>query len=164
MDVKLAKGLNNNNFDHLYAYLRQQEAHADEVRIMKERFLNPLALVANTYNSFPSYSNQTQYHQPLSPFASLPHAPVANHSSMVHQQSYQAPDDHQASQASFPIMDSGLVLPSFLPSNDPITSLNKAMDFISTAFTSQYPLMNNQLRTSSNPRNQTTIQNGRVTV
>ncbi|GKE60094.1 hypothetical protein Tco_1510461 [Tanacetum coccineum] len=54
--------LNHTNFDQLYAYLRQHEAHADEVRIMKERFPNPLALVANTYNSSPSYSNQTQYH------------------------------------------------------------------------------------------------------
>ncbi|GKC55309.1 hypothetical protein Tco_1078054 [Tanacetum coccineum] len=69
-DVKLAKDLNNTNFDQLYAYLRQHDAHADEVRIIKERFPNPMALVANTYNSFPSYSNQTQYHHQLSPFAS----------------------------------------------------------------------------------------------
>ncbi|GJV95797.1 hypothetical protein Tco_0425820 [Tanacetum coccineum] len=58
-DVKLAKDLNTTNFDHLYGYLRQHKAYADEVRLMKERFLNPLALVANTYNSAPSYSNQT---------------------------------------------------------------------------------------------------------
>ncbi|GJW26356.1 hypothetical protein Tco_0040167 [Tanacetum coccineum] len=70
MDVKLAKDLNNTNFDHLYAHLRQHEAYADEVCLMKERFPNPLALVTNTYNSFPSYSNQTQYHQQLSPLAS----------------------------------------------------------------------------------------------
>ncbi|GKD00147.1 retrovirus-related pol polyprotein from transposon TNT 1-94 [Tanacetum coccineum] len=38
------------------------------------------------------------------------------------------------------------------------------MDFISTTFTSHYPPTNNQLRTSSNPRNQATIQDGRVTV
>nr|GEU32598.1 DNA-directed DNA polymerase [Tanacetum cinerariifolium] len=69
-DVKLAKDLHGTNFDQLYAYLRQHEAHANEVRIMKEQFLNPLSLRANTYNSFPSYSNQTQYHQQLSPFAS----------------------------------------------------------------------------------------------
>ncbi|GKD05671.1 hypothetical protein Tco_1180645, partial [Tanacetum coccineum] len=43
-DVKLAKDLNNTNFDQLYAYLRHHEAHADDVHIMKERFLNPLAL------------------------------------------------------------------------------------------------------------------------
>ncbi|GJZ08302.1 putative ribonuclease H-like domain-containing protein [Tanacetum coccineum] len=32
-DVKLAKDLNNTNFDHLYAYLRQHEAHADEQQV-----------------------------------------------------------------------------------------------------------------------------------
>ncbi|GKC82915.1 hypothetical protein Tco_1138632 [Tanacetum coccineum] len=184
-DVKLAKDLNHTNFDQLYAYLRQHEAHADEVRIMKERFPNPLALVANTYNSSPSYSNQTQYHQQISPFASeqqvLPIAPqqlydvpmiqqhssqtpVANHYSVVHRQSYQAPDVYQPSQASFPLLDSGLVVSSFLPSDDPISSLNKAIAFIITTFTSRYPPTNNQLRTSSNPRNQATIQDGRVQV
>ncbi|GKA79829.1 hypothetical protein Tco_0786425 [Tanacetum coccineum] len=127
-DVKLAKGLHNTNFDHLYAYLRQQEAHANEVCLMKERFLNPLALVANTYNSLSSYTNQTQNHQQLSPIAqqfcsplAQPHTNdepmvpqrsyqplAANHSSMVHHQSYQAPAIHQPPQASFPPMDSGL--------------------------------------------------------
>ncbi|GJX18595.1 hypothetical protein Tco_0221272 [Tanacetum coccineum] len=57
-----------------------------------------------------------------------------------------------------------LIVPSFLPIDDPIASLNKAMDFISTAFTSRYPPTNNQLKTSSNLRNQETIQDGRVTV
>ncbi|GJY06464.1 putative reverse transcriptase domain-containing protein [Tanacetum coccineum] len=109
-DVKLTKDLNHTNFDQLHAYLRQHEAHADEVRIMKERFPNPLALVANTYNSSPSYSNQTQYHQQISPFASeqqvLPIAP---------QQLY------DVSATFFP--DTGLVVSSFLPSDDPIASL-----------------------------------------
>ncbi|GJY08929.1 retrovirus-related pol polyprotein from transposon TNT 1-94 [Tanacetum coccineum] len=59
-------------------------------------------------------------------------------------------------------MDSRLVVPSFLPSDDPIASLNKAMAFISTTITSRYPPTNNQLRTSSNPSNQATIQDGKV--
>ncbi|GJU86648.1 hypothetical protein Tco_1294194 [Tanacetum coccineum] len=115
-DVKLAKNLHNRNFDHLYAYLRQHEAHANEVCIMKERFPNPLALVANTYNSSPSYTNQNLYHQQLSPFTQqqvLPlasqqsndasllqeqynQAPIANHSSVAHPKSYQAPVIHQS--------------------------------------------------------------------
>ncbi|GJT81087.1 hypothetical protein Tco_1055429 [Tanacetum coccineum] len=135
-DVKLAKDLNNINFDQLYAYLRQHEAHADEVRIMKERFPNPLTLVANTYNSSPSYSNQTQYHQQLSPFASPQQVSPLASQQLVHHQSYQAPDVHQPSQASFPLMDPRLVVPPFLPSDDLIASLNKEMAFISTAFTS----------------------------
>ncbi|GKD11947.1 hypothetical protein Tco_1196354, partial [Tanacetum coccineum] len=47
---------------------------------------------------------------------------------------------------------------------DPIACLNKAMAFLTTISSSRFPSTNNQLRTSSNPRNQTTIQEGRVTV
>ncbi|GJT32619.1 hypothetical protein Tco_0923038 [Tanacetum coccineum] len=57
-----------------------------------------------------------------------------------------------------------LVEPSFLPTDDPIASLNKAMAFINTIFALRYPPTNNQLKTLSNPRNQATIQDGRVTV
>ncbi|GJX30562.1 hypothetical protein Tco_0238641 [Tanacetum coccineum] len=46
---------------------------------------------------------------------------------------------------------------------DPIESINKAMAFLST-MASRFPPSNNQLRTSSNPRNQATIQDGRVIV
>nr|GEY53907.1 hypothetical protein [Tanacetum cinerariifolium] len=52
----------------------------------------------------------------------------------------------------------------FLPTDDLIKSLNKAMTFLNTAITLRYPQTNNQLRTSSNPRNQATIQDGKVTV
>ncbi|GKC24763.1 hypothetical protein Tco_1026913 [Tanacetum coccineum] len=41
-----------------------------------------------------------------------------------------------------------------------MTSLNKAMTFISTALTSRYIQTNNQVRTSSNPKNQATSQDG----
>ncbi|GJY65028.1 hypothetical protein Tco_0466488 [Tanacetum coccineum] len=105
-DVKLAKDMYESNFDQLYAYLRQHEVHANEVRMMRERFLDPLAL----------------------------------------------------------ILDSGVVVPLFLPGDDLIASLNKSMEFISTIISSRYPTTNNQLRTSSNPRNQATIQDGRVTM
>ncbi|GKA76740.1 retrovirus-related pol polyprotein from transposon TNT 1-94 [Tanacetum coccineum] len=46
---------------------------------------------------------------------------------------------------------------------DPIECINKAMAFLS-AIASIFPPLNNQLRTSSNPRNQATIQDGRVTI
>ncbi|GKD02694.1 hypothetical protein Tco_1177668 [Tanacetum coccineum] len=64
----------------------------------------------------------------------------------------------------FPQLDSGLVVPSFVPGDDTIASFNKAMAFISTTIFSCFPTTNNQLRTSSNPRNQATIQDGRVIV
>ncbi|GKC45942.1 retrovirus-related pol polyprotein from transposon TNT 1-94 [Tanacetum coccineum] len=38
------------------------------------------------------------------------------------------------------------------------------MDFLTVVASSRFPLTNNQLRTSSNPRNQATIQDGRVTM
>nr|GEY81048.1 hypothetical protein [Tanacetum cinerariifolium] len=46
---------------------------------------------------------------------------------------------------------------------DPIECINKAMVFLSIVALS-FPPSNNQLRTSSNPRNQATIQDGRATV
>ncbi|GKC23897.1 hypothetical protein Tco_1026047 [Tanacetum coccineum] len=58
----------------------------------------------------------------------------------------------------------GLAVPVFLLGDDPIACLKKAMEFTSTVVASHFPSTNNQLRTSSNPRNQATIQDGRVTV
>ncbi|GJZ84134.1 hypothetical protein Tco_0649473 [Tanacetum coccineum] len=60
--------------------------------------------------------------------------------------------------------DTGFVAPTFLPTDDPIANIKKAMIFLSSAYSSRYPLTNNQLRTSSNLRTQVTIQNGQVTV
>ncbi|GJT09056.1 hypothetical protein Tco_0843518 [Tanacetum coccineum] len=47
-DVKLAKSLYTTNYDQLYTHLSQHERHAQEVRIMRERYPDPLALVANS--------------------------------------------------------------------------------------------------------------------
>ncbi|GJR57918.1 hypothetical protein Tco_1500080 [Tanacetum coccineum] len=44
IDVKLAKSFYTINYDQLYAYLSQHERHANEVCLMRERYLNPLAL------------------------------------------------------------------------------------------------------------------------
>ncbi|GKF25253.1 hypothetical protein Tco_0081147, partial [Tanacetum coccineum] len=60
--------------------------------------------------------------------------------------------------------DSEFVVPTFLPTDDPIASLNKAMLFLSYAYSSRFPPRNNQLRPLSNPRTKATIQNGQVTV
>ncbi|GJU13219.1 hypothetical protein Tco_1135615 [Tanacetum coccineum] len=55
-------------------------------------------------------------------------------------------------------------VPTFLPGDDPIAYMNKAMAFLSAVFTPRYPSTNNQLRSSSNLRNQATVQDGRVTI
>ncbi|GKA72794.1 hypothetical protein Tco_0779010 [Tanacetum coccineum] len=58
--------------------------------------------------------------------------------------------------------DSGFAVPVFSPGDDPIACLNKAMAFLTAVAFSRFPSTNNQLRTSSNPRNQATIQDGRI--
>ncbi|GJR58912.1 integrase, catalytic region, zinc finger, CCHC-type containing protein [Tanacetum coccineum] len=57
--VKLNKGLRDSNYDQLHAYLKQHEAHANENKMMLDRFtqytVDPLALMSNVapqqYNS-----------------------------------------------------------------------------------------------------------------
>ncbi|GKE39987.1 hypothetical protein Tco_1463392, partial [Tanacetum coccineum] len=60
----------------------------------------------------------------------------------------------------FPQIDIGLAVPTFLLGDDPIACMNKAMAFLSDVFTPRYPSTNNQLRSSSNPINQATVQDG----
>ncbi|GJT19712.1 hypothetical protein Tco_0878418 [Tanacetum coccineum] len=55
-------------------------------------------------------------------------------------------------------------IPQVSPRDDPIACLNKEMAFLTVVASSRFPSTNNQLRTSSNPRNQATIQDDRVTV
>ncbi|GKD55122.1 hypothetical protein Tco_1288509 [Tanacetum coccineum] len=86
------------------------------------------------------------------------------HSTLCYSNAYPPPTIPQQPQAEFPQIDSGLVVPIFLLGCDPIAYMNKAMAFLSTVFTPRYPSTNNQLRSSSNPRNQATVQDGVVTV
>ncbi|GKC65909.1 hypothetical protein Tco_1098507 [Tanacetum coccineum] len=72
--------------------------------------------------------------------------------------------NQQTHLAEFPQIDSGLSVPVFKQGDDPIDAINKMMSFLSTTVTSRFPSTNNQLRSSSNPRQQATIHNGRVTV
>ncbi|GJT25213.1 integrase, catalytic region, zinc finger, CCHC-type containing protein [Tanacetum coccineum] len=63
-----------------------------------------------------------------------------------------------------PLVDSGFVVLVFSLGDDPIIYLNKVMAFLTVVASSRFPSTNNQFRTSSNPRNQATIQYGRVIV
>ncbi|GJW75431.1 retrovirus-related pol polyprotein from transposon TNT 1-94 [Tanacetum coccineum] len=63
-----------------------------------------------------------------------------------------------------PLMDSGFAILIFSPGDDPIACLNKAMTFLIVVASSRFPSTNHQLRTSSNVRNQATIQDDRVLV
>ncbi|GJY22289.1 hypothetical protein Tco_0394855 [Tanacetum coccineum] len=48
--------------------------------------------------------------------------------------------------------------------DDPIDAINHMISFLTAFVTSRYPTTNNQLKNSSNPRQQTTINNGKVTL
>ncbi|GKE79803.1 zf-CCHC domain-containing protein, partial [Tanacetum coccineum] len=52
----------------------------------------------------------------------------------------------------------------FQKGDAPIEAINHVMSFLIAVVTSRYPTTNNQLRNSSNPRQQATINNGRVTL
>ncbi|GJS62651.1 hypothetical protein Tco_0657435 [Tanacetum coccineum] len=67
-------------------------------------------------------------------------------------------------QSEFSQQDSGLIALVFQKGNDPINAINHMMSFFTAVVTSRYPTTNNQLRNSSNPRQQATINNGRVTL
>ncbi|GKD96148.1 hypothetical protein Tco_1380045 [Tanacetum coccineum] len=106
--------------------------------------------------------------------------PQISHSSVPPSHEYQSHMNHQTSSipqnayhsplvltqpmTEFPQLDSGVTVHVFSHGDDPIACLNKAMAFLSAVAALRFSSTNNQLRTSSNLRNQTTIQDGRVTV
>nr|GEU83298.1 hypothetical protein [Tanacetum cinerariifolium] len=69
----ILQDLHTTNFDQIYAYLEQHELHANEVRLMRERNQDPLALLANHqmtppyFNTYQSSYNNPQFQQQFSP-------------------------------------------------------------------------------------------------
>ncbi|GJW66171.1 hypothetical protein Tco_0118055 [Tanacetum coccineum] len=133
--VKLNRGLRDSNYDQLYAYLKQHEAHANENKMMLDRFtqhtVDPLALMSNV-------SHQQYYSQ----------------SSTTPPSTYVPPHFADNSQ-----LDSGLS-----PTDNLIENLTNTLALLTQSYKTYLPQTNNQLRTSSNPRNQATVQDGRVVV
>nr|GEU82081.1 retrovirus-related Pol polyprotein from transposon TNT 1-94 [Tanacetum cinerariifolium] len=66
-------------------------------------------------------------------------------------------------QSEFSQFDSGLTVSVFKQGDDPIDAINHMMSFFSAVVTSRFLTTNNQLRNSSNPCQQATIHDGRVT-
>ncbi|GJT26292.1 retrovirus-related pol polyprotein from transposon TNT 1-94 [Tanacetum coccineum] len=130
--VKLNRGLRDSNYDQLYAYLKQHEAHANENKMMLDRFtqhtVDPLALMSNVapqqYNSQSSTNPSSTYVPPH--FA----------------------DNSQ--------LDLGLS-----PTDNLIENLTNTLALLTQSYKTYLPQTNNQLRTSSNPRNQATGNNAR---
>ncbi|GJQ99693.1 retrovirus-related pol polyprotein from transposon TNT 1-94 [Tanacetum coccineum] len=63
-DVKLASDLHTTNYDQFYSYLKQHERHANETRLTREKYQDPLAFVDN-YHQSPSQLNN--YHSQYNP-------------------------------------------------------------------------------------------------
>ncbi|GJS55975.1 retrovirus-related pol polyprotein from transposon TNT 1-94 [Tanacetum coccineum] len=166
-NVKLVQDLHTTNIDQLHAYLGQHEFHANKVRLMHERNSYPLALVSPRHES--SYQSQqysnNQSSKPLSitypsnDYQSSVHHNVYSPSSSIPQLEY-APSVNQQPEFSQP--ESGLIVLVFQRGNDPIDAINHVISFLTAVVTSRYPTTNNQLRNSSNPRQQATINDGRV--
>ncbi|GJR43054.1 retrovirus-related pol polyprotein from transposon TNT 1-94 [Tanacetum coccineum] len=171
-DVKLVKDLHTTNVDQLHAHLQQHERHAIEVRLMHERNPDPLALVASHQLTQPAYQSHLHHHpqslpqhhvspyqhsQLVTPYQHQQFStnPSNGYQSTVHHNVYSqqpsipqleyAPTTYQQQQPEFSQPDSSLVVPVFQKGDDPIDAINHMM-------------------TSSNPRQQATIYDGKVTV
>nr|GEW12989.1 ribonuclease H-like domain-containing protein [Tanacetum cinerariifolium] len=178
-DVKLVRDLHTTNVDQLHAYLGQHEYHTNEVRLMHERTTDPLALVVQhqmhnlTYQQHqPSY-HQHQFQPQASTYQSSPYA-TSYHTSQYASQAPSSsnlsisypPNDIQSSVNHNAYMASSLIPQmEYAPTGDDlIDAINHMMSFLTAVVTSRYPATNSQLRTSSNPRQQATINNGMVTI
>nr|GEV04919.1 hypothetical protein [Tanacetum cinerariifolium] len=139
-DVKLVRDLHMTNVDQLHAYLGQHKYHASEYALQAQSS-TPLSI------TYPSNDFQLSVnHNVYNPSSSIPQVEYA-------------PAVHQQSDFSQP--ETGLVVPVFQKGDDPIDAINHMMSFLTAVVTSRYPLTNNQLRNSSNPRQQATINNKR---
>ncbi|GJS29714.1 integrase, catalytic region, zinc finger, CCHC-type containing protein [Tanacetum coccineum] len=168
-DVKAVKDLHTTNFDQLHAYLEQHELHENEVHLMRERNQDPLALfppsqygsIHLTQHYSSNYPSQPQFNHSSIPPSYPYQSQMNHHTSSVLQIAYQSPQVSTQSMTELPLVDSGLAVPVFSPRDDPIACLNKAMAFLTVVASLRFPSANNQLRTSSNLRNQATIQDGK---
>nr|GEX36661.1 protein LAZ1 homolog 1 [Tanacetum cinerariifolium] len=103
--------------------------------------------------TYPSNNYQSSiHHNVYSPQSLIPHKEYAPAVNQQHQQ------------PKFPQPDSGLTVLVFKQGDDPIDAINHMMSFLSAVATSRYPTTNNELRNSSNPRQQATINDARVTL
>nr|GEY23895.1 ribonuclease H-like domain-containing protein [Tanacetum cinerariifolium] len=169
-DVKLVRDLHTTNIDQLNAYLGQHEFHVNEHSYQNSQFQPQGSPYQSSQYGSPYQSQQYSHNQsstpisityPLNDFQSSVHHNVYSSSSSIPQVDY-APSVNQQPKFSQP--DSGLIVLVLQKGDDPIDAINHMMSFLTVVVTSWYPTTNNQLRNSSNPRQQATINNERVTL
>ncbi|GJR46993.1 retrovirus-related pol polyprotein from transposon TNT 1-94 [Tanacetum coccineum] len=126
---------------------------------LSSQFVTPY----QTQQFITSQSTPLSITYPSNEYQSSVHHNVYSPQSSIPQLEY-APTTYQHQQSEFSQPDSGLIVPVFQKGDDPIDAINHMMSFLTAVVTSRYPTTNNQLRTSSNPRQQATIYDGKVTV
>nr|GEV74371.1 retrovirus-related Pol polyprotein from transposon TNT 1-94 [Tanacetum cinerariifolium]GEV77585.1 retrovirus-related Pol polyprotein from transposon TNT 1-94 [Tanacetum cinerariifolium] len=150
-DVKLVRDLHTTNVDQLHAYLGQHEFHANEYGspYQSQQYLHTQSSTPLSITYPPNDFQSSVHHNVYTPSSSIPQVKYALSLN-------QKPDFSQP--------DSGLIVPVFQKCDDPIDAINHMMSFLTAIVISRYPPTDNQLRNSSNPRQQATIDNERVTV
>nr|GEY72948.1 hypothetical protein [Tanacetum cinerariifolium] len=183
-DVKLVRDLHTTNVDQLHAYLGEHEYHANDGRVT----IQPIQgrqnhMSAGSSRPFASGSGGTSGRQRVImcynckeelDFLADPGTTESstNQTVVTTNVAYQA-DDLDAYDSDCDELNSTKVAlmanlshygSDNLAEDDPIDAINHMMSFLTSVVTSRYPATNNQLRTSSNPRQQATINDGRVTI
>nr|GFA10027.1 hypothetical protein [Tanacetum cinerariifolium] len=130
MAVKLNRGLRESNYDQLFAYLKQHEAHAKENKMVLERLSEPTTQPTADPLTLLSNISNTQHGSPSSSTSSIIPLPSPRANS----------------------------------TDDLIENLTSTLALLTQSYRTFLPQTNNQLRTSSNPRNQAIVQDGRVVV
>ncbi|GKF83938.1 hypothetical protein Tco_0248836, partial [Tanacetum coccineum] len=128
-------GLRDSNYDQLYAYLKQHEARANENKMMLDRFTQHTV-------------------DPLALMSNVSHQQYYSQSSTIPPSTYVQPHFADNTQ-----LHSGLSTMDNL-----IENLTNTLALLTQSYKTYLPQTNNQLRTSSNTRNQAIVHDGRVVV
>nr|GEV15509.1 hypothetical protein [Tanacetum cinerariifolium] len=144
-DVKLVQDSHTMNVDQLHTYLGQHKFHVNESQQYSHNQSSTPLSITYPSNEFQSSVHHNVY-SPSSSISQVKYAPLVNQ------------------QPKFSQPDFGLIVPVFQKGDEPIDVINYMMSFLIAVVTSRYPTTNNQLINSSKPRQQATINNGRVTL
>ncbi|GJR62013.1 retrovirus-related pol polyprotein from transposon TNT 1-94 [Tanacetum coccineum] len=145
--VKLNKGLKETNHEQLYAYLKQHEKHAAQDRLIIEK-------ITPTTNDQLAFVSSVQPYAQSSHVQSYQYPPSSTPLQSPHVQSLQFPQFAENSH-----LDSG-----YTQTDEILDTLTKQVALLAQSFRVNLPQTNNQLQTSSNIRNQATVQDGRIVV
>nr|GEW87772.1 hypothetical protein [Tanacetum cinerariifolium] len=150
--VKLVRDFHTTNIDQLHANLGEHEFHANKY--------------GSPYQSQQYSSNQSSTYlliiHPSNEYQSSVHHNAYSLPSSIPKVAYALTVNQQQQQPEFTSLDSGLTVPVFKQGDDPIDAINHMMSFLSDVVTSRFPTTNNQLSNSLDPRQQTTINDGRI--